>query len=140
VVLGEGSLHHELKLEAARHGVELVVRGWAHRDDALRVLARAHVLVFPSLWPEPLSRVLLEAIALGTPVAAMDTGGTREILEDGLSGLLVRDAEGLGAAIARLVDDSALREHVRDGARGRAAAFSAEALVPRYEAVYRSLA
>ncbi len=139
VVLGEGSLHHELKLEAARHGIELLVRGWAHRDDALRILARATALVFPSLWPEPLSRVLLEAIALGTPVAAMGTGGTREILEDGVSGLLVGDVASLSAAIARLANDAALRERLGAGARERARAFSAQALVPRYEAVYRSL-
>ena len=77
---------------------------------------------------------------LGTPVAAMDTGGTREILEDGRSGLIVRDADGLAAAIARLVDDAALRERLKSGALARAAAFSAEALVPHYEAVYKGLA
>src|SRR4029450_6650399 len=63
--------------------------------------ARAPALVFPSLWPEPLSRVLLEALALGTPIAAMDTGGSREILEDGRSGLLVANAAGLGQAVGR---------------------------------------
>ncbi len=140
VVLGEGSLHHALKLEAARHGIELLVRGWVHRDDALRILARATVLVFPSLWPEPLSRVLLEAIALGTPIAAMDTGGTGEILQDEGSGLVVSDAAGLPSAIARLVQDQDLAARLREGARDRATAFSPAALVPRYEAVYRGVA
>jgi glycosyltransferase involved in cell wall biosynthesis len=139
VVLGEGSLAHTLKFDAASAGVELIVRGWAHRDDVLRAMARATVLVFPSLWAEPLSRVLLEALALGTPVAAMDTGGSREILEDGRSGLLVDDAAALGEAVARLARDDALRERLRDGARERSAAFAPKALVPRYEAVYRRL-
>ncbi|HET7292550.1 MAG TPA: glycosyltransferase family 4 protein [Vicinamibacteria bacterium] len=139
VVLGEGSFHHELKVQAARHGVELVVRGWAQRDDVLRILARATALVFPSLWPEPLARVLLEAIALGTPVAAMDTGGTREIIEHGRSGLVVEDARGLPEAVARLATDAALRDRLGEGARARAQAFSPEALVPRYEAVYARL-
>jgi glycosyltransferase involved in cell wall biosynthesis len=140
VVLGEGSFHHELKLEAARRGVELLVRGWAHHDDMLRILARATALVFPSLWPEPLSRVLLEAIALGTPIAAMDTGGTREILVDGESGLIVADARGLTDAVARLAADAGLRRRLGEGARARASAFSPEALVPRYTAVYARLA
>jgi glycosyltransferase involved in cell wall biosynthesis len=139
VVLGEGSLVHGLKFEAASTGVPLLLRGWAHRDDVLRAMARATALVFPSLWPEPLSRVLLEALALGTPVAAMDTGGTREILEDGKSGLLVKDVEGLGSAVARLSDDARLRERVREGATLRARAFSPEVLVPRYLDVYRRL-
>jgi len=139
VVLGEGSLAHTLKLEAARRNLPLVLRGWAHREDVLRTLARATALVFPSLWPEPLSRVLLEATALGTPVAAMDTGGTREILEHDRSGLVVGDGDGLAAAVARLAADPALRARIREGARERARAFSPEALVPRYEAVYRRL-
>ncbi len=139
VVLGEGSLAHALKFDATEKGVPLVVRGWAERDDVLRAMARATVLVFPSLWPEPLSRVLLEALALGTPVAAMDTGGTREILTDGESGLIVRDAETLAEAVARLAGDRALRERIAAGARERARAFSPEVLIPCYEAVYRRL-
>jgi glycosyltransferase involved in cell wall biosynthesis len=138
VVLGEGSLAHDVKFEAAARDVPLLMRGWAHRDDVLRALARATVLVFPSLWPEPLSRVLLEALALGTPVAAMDTGGTREILA-GDAGLVVPDAEALGDAVARLAQDAALRRRTGEAARARAAAFSPDALVPRYEAAYRRL-
>jgi glycosyltransferase involved in cell wall biosynthesis len=139
VVLGEGSLAHALKKGAASAGVELIVRGWAHREDVLRAMARATVLVFPSLWAEPLSRVLLEALALGAPLAAMDTGGTREILADGRSGLLVPDVAGLGEAVARLAGDDSLRARLAEGARARAAAFAPAALVPRYEAVYRRL-
>jgi glycosyltransferase involved in cell wall biosynthesis len=139
VVLGEGSLAHALKFDATEKGVSLVVRGWAERDDVLRAMARATALVFPSLWPEPLSRVLLEALALGTPVAAMDTGGTREILQDGESGLMVAGAEALAGAVARLCSDAALRARIVAGARERSRAFSPEMLVPRYEAVYRRL-
>jgi glycosyltransferase involved in cell wall biosynthesis len=95
--------------------------------------------VFPSLWPEPLSRVLLEGLALGTPVAAMDTGGTREILTDGESGLIVAKASALGEAVARLATDAPLRARIVAAARERARAFGPETLVPRYEAVYRRL-
>jgi glycosyltransferase involved in cell wall biosynthesis len=139
VVLGEGTLAHELKFEATARDVTLQLRGWASREDVLRALQRATALVFPSLWDEPLSRVLLEALALGTPVAAMDTGGTREILEHEKSGLVVRDEPGLAEAIARLAQDDRLRERIRDGALDRARAFSPEVLVPRYEAVYKTL-
>jgi glycogen synthase len=140
VVLGEGSLAHALKFDATAAGVPLLLRGWAEREDVLRALARATALVFPSLWPEPLSRVLLEALALGTPVAAMDTGGTREILAAGEAGLLVADAAALADAVGRLAGDAALRGRVSEAARRRAEAFSPAALIPRYEAVYRRLA
>ena len=140
VVLGEGSLSHALKFEATAAGVPLLLRGWAEREDVLRALAGATALVFPSLWPEPLSRVLLEALALGTPVAAMETGGTREILGGTDAGLLVTDVGALADAVARIASDAALRERMRDAARARAEAFSPPALIPRYEAVYRRLA
>ena len=138
VVLGEGSLAHAVRYEAAAAGIPLVNRGWAEREDVLRTLARAEALVFPALWPEPLSRVLLEALALGVPAAAMDTGGTAEILLDG-SGLLAGDVPGLGAALGRLLGDAALRRETSERARARSRAFAPEALVPRYEAVYRRL-
>jgi glycosyltransferase involved in cell wall biosynthesis len=139
VVLGEGTLARAVKMDAAEAGVPLLLRGWAEREDVLRMLARATALVFPSLWPEPLSRVLLEALALGVPIAAMETGGTAEILGPG-GGLLVRDAGGLAAALAGIVGQAGLRETLAEAARARAAAYSPEALVPRYEAVYRRLA
>ena len=140
VVLGEGSLAHALKFEATSAGVTLLLRGWAEREDVLRALGRATALVFPSLWPEPLSRVVLEALALGTPVAAMDTGGTREILGQSEAGLLVADGAALADAVSRLAGDAALRARLSEAARARAEAFSPAALVPRYEAVYRRLA
>lgn len=140
VVLGEGTLSHALKFDATSAGVPLVIRGWAEREDVLRCLARATALVFPSVWPEPLSRVLLEALALGTPVAAMATGGTRELLGTDGAGLVVEDAAALGHAVARLAGDEGLRERTREAARARATAFSPDALVPRYVAAYRRLA
>jgi glycosyltransferase involved in cell wall biosynthesis len=140
VVLGEGALAPALEQAAARAAVPLELRGWAAREDVLRALARATALVFPSLWPEPLSRVLLEAMALGTPVAAMDTGGTGEIVRDEVSGLLARGPEALAAAVGRLAGDERLRLRLAEGARAQSALFSPAALVPRYEAVYRRLA
>jgi glycosyltransferase involved in cell wall biosynthesis len=138
--MGEGSLAHAIKFEAASAGVEVHLHGWTPREDVLRALARAEALVFPSLWPEPLSRVLLEALALGTPVAAMETGGTREILREEEGGLLVADAAGLADALARLDREPGLRGRLAEAARERARAFSPEVLIPRYETVYRRLA
>lgn len=139
VVLGDGSQAQAVATDAARQGVRLMQLGWADREDVLRTLARATVLVFPSLGPESLSRVLLEALALGTPAAAMDTGGTAELVQDEKTGLLVDDARGLATAISRLAEDERLRSRLAEGARERARAFSPEALVPRYESVYARL-
>ena len=137
VVLGSGSEERGIAEQAAKHGVEIHLAGWADRDDVLRAMKRAEALVFPSTWPEPLSRVLLEALALGTPIAAMDTGGTSELIEDEVSGLLAHDVAQLGDALGRIVHDAAVRSRLKEGASSRARAFSPAALLPRYEAIYR---
>ena len=137
VVLGSGSEERVIREQSERHGIEVHLRGWADRGDVLRAMKRAEALVFPSTWPEPLSRVLLEALALGTPIAAMDTGGTPELIEDGISGLLAHDVAQLGDALGRIVHDAPARSRLKEGASSRARAFSPQALIPRYEALYR---
>src|SRR6185436_16407854 len=80
VVVGEGRLRESLQADAVANGVDLRVQGWLGREQVLGWMRHASVLVFPSHGPESLSRVLLEAAALGVPIAAMDTGGTRDIV------------------------------------------------------------
>jgi glycosyltransferase involved in cell wall biosynthesis len=63
----------------------------------------ADLVVAPAVWPEPLSRVLLEATAFGRPIVATDVGGNREIVEDGVTGVLVK--RGAPADLARGVVD-----------------------------------
>jgi len=140
VVLGSGSEEPLIRESAAKEGIELVMPGWAERADVLRAMKRATALVFPSTWPEPFSRVLLEALALGTPIAAMNTGGTAELIEDGISGLLAETVDALGASLGRIVHDSSVRDKVVEGAMERARAFSPEVLIPKYEALYRRVA
>lgn len=137
VVLGHGGAEAALRRDAEAKGVSLILPGWTERADVLRAMRRAEALVFPSTWPEPLSRVLLEALALGVPIAAMATGGTAELIEDGRSGLLATDADSLGDAVTRIVHDAPVRSSLQAGASARAAHFSPEALTPRYEALYR---
>ena len=83
----------------------------------------ADVVVVPSVWPEPLSRVLLEAMRIGRPVVATAVGGTPEAVEDGVTGLLVprQDPEALAKAVIELLLDPERRERMGAG-RGRARA------------------
>jgi glycosyltransferase involved in cell wall biosynthesis len=81
---------------------------------------------------------LLDALAFGRPVAATRAGGIPEVIIDGECGLLadVRDPEGLGAAIARLITDTALAARFADRAQTRAAEFSVERMTDRTIEVY----
>jgi glycosyltransferase involved in cell wall biosynthesis len=95
------------------------------RDALFPLYRAADVVVVPSVWPEPLSRVLLEAMRLGRPIVATAVGGTPETVEHGVTGLLVpkQDPEALAKAVAELLLDPGRRERM-----GRAAAERAERL------------
>jgi glycosyltransferase involved in cell wall biosynthesis len=110
---------------------------WPHRL-AIEALRRSLFTVAPSLWPEPFGLVALEAAAAGKPIVASDIGGLRDIVADGETGLLVPpdDRPALGAAMQRLSEDAELRQRLGAAAKERAATFSPEAIVPRFEEAY----
>jgi L-malate glycosyltransferase len=79
-----------------------------YRNDVTQILSAADLLVSASESGEGLPRVVIEAMAVNTPVVATDAGGTRELVLDGETGLLVpqRDAGALAAAITQTLQDS----------------------------------
>jgi glycosyltransferase involved in cell wall biosynthesis len=140
VVAGDGPDREALVEAAGRAHVDLRVVGWLDRDLVFQWLRHARLLVFPSGGPESLSRVLLEASALGVPIAAMDTGGTSEIVIHGETGLLSHTAADLGADVRQLSMDDALRARLGAGAARRAAGVFDEPVVfDRLERLYRDV-
>lgn len=83
----------------------LEIRPWAARDEIPSLFEQATLFAFPSIWPETLGIVGLEAMAHGVPVVASDIGGVRQWLRHGINGLLVEpnDATALAAAIRELL-------------------------------------
>jgi glycosyltransferase involved in cell wall biosynthesis len=140
IVAGDGPDRGALERAAAASGRRIEFTGWVDKDEAARLLAGASMLIFPSRGPESLSRVLLEASALGIPIAAMDTGGTRDIIDHDVTGLLSTTPEGLAADVRRLRQDAALGRRLGDAARRKMEReFDAAAVVARVEALYRDL-
>jgi glycosyltransferase involved in cell wall biosynthesis len=136
LVAGSGSLEAQLR---ARGG-NVRYLGWVDEERVLSLIMHADCLLFPSRWQEPLSRVLLDAIALGAAIVAEPTGGTEEIVVDGESGLLGRGVDELARALRRVLDDPSLTQRLREGAQRRAeAVFSEGVVLPRVETLYRSV-
>ena len=114
------------------------IRFIGYRRDIPRVMRGLDVLVLAS-DAEGCGRVLFEAMAVGTPVVATNTGGTPEIVRDGLEGLLVppRDPVALARAIGALARDAALRARLGTAGAARVAAkFTIERYVTEMLAVY----
>jgi glycosyltransferase involved in cell wall biosynthesis len=104
----------------------------------IEALRRSLFSVAPSLLPESFGIVALEAAAAGKPAIVSDLGGLSDIVIDGETGFLVApgDREALRAALARLCAEPELRGRMGTAARRRAVRFSADAIVPEFEAAY----
>jgi glycosyltransferase involved in cell wall biosynthesis len=104
----------------------------------IEALRRSLFSVAPSLLPESFGIVALEAAAAGKPAIVSDIGGLSDIVRDGETGFLVApgDRPGLREALRRLCEDAELRERMGAAARECAATFSADTIVPEFEAAY----
>jgi len=141
IVVGDGPDRRAMEAAAKQSGRRVEFMGWQDRDEATRVLAGSSLLVFPSRGPESLSRVLIEASALGVPIAAMDTGGTRDIIEADVTGLLSNTPEGLSDDVRRLRRDESLRRSLGAEARRKVEReFDTNVVVARIEGLYKDLA
>ena len=103
-----------------------------------RYHAAADVFASPAVGQESFGIVLVEAMAAGVPVVATDIPGYREVVRDGVDGLLVpaNDATALASAIRRVLSEPALASALASAGRTRAETYSWDAVVPRLEAVY----
>jgi glycosyltransferase involved in cell wall biosynthesis len=104
-------------------------------EAKLELLGRGAAFVFPIRWEEPFGLVMIEALACGMPVVATPRGAATEIVEDGVTGFLRDNPDGLVAALDELDRISPADCRARVERR-----FSAEAMVNRYEELFVALA
>ena len=117
-IAGEGPERAALESKAASLGIAERVRWLGHRDDVPSLLAAADLFVLPSL-NEGLPLATMEAMLASVPVVATDAGGTREIVRDGVTGLLVppADARALADAVGALLRDRTLASRLAAAGR-----------------------
>lgn len=136
VIVGDGPDRAPLEWHSAALGLGDRVRflGSRPRDDVLRMLSAVDVAVLSSRW-ENFPHLVVEALAVGTPVIATAVGGVPEVIRDGENGLLVPagDAEALAVAIRRLLEEDGLRDRLAAAAAPSVAALAPDALLGRIE-------
>jgi glycosyltransferase involved in cell wall biosynthesis len=139
---GEGWRVDDLRKRLEDAGLADRVRTLGLVPDGAAVAEAADIVVIPSTWPEPFGLVALEAMRAGRVVVAAAHGGIPEIVEDGVSGVLVppRDPAGLAAAIGGLLDDPARMASLGAAAQARVRTeFSVERMVDQVERIYLEL-
>jgi glycosyltransferase involved in cell wall biosynthesis len=142
IILGEGELRDQLERQIKQHHLEKHVLLPGFRSDVVGCMKSFDVFVMSSVT-EGLGTALLDAMACSRPVVATRTGGIPEIVEDGVTGVLVppRDHVALAAAIVRALNDPALRARLGAAGRARVAArFTVERMVEATARVYERVA
>jgi glycosyltransferase involved in cell wall biosynthesis len=115
-------------------GTRIVYHGEADHAAKVRLYGGARALLYPIQAREPFGLVLAEAMACGTPVAALDRGAVREVVDEGLTGAVFDDLDQMALGLPRVM--ALDRRRVRDRAVAR---FGVDRMVREYEAVYRRL-
>jgi glycosyltransferase involved in cell wall biosynthesis len=138
VVAGEGPERAPLERLRADLGLDGRVHLLGHIPEPARLVADADLFVMSSR-EEGLGTAVLDAMALGIPVASTTAGGLPEMLEDG-AGVLAppRDPDALAHAVARLLDEPGLARSVSQKALATVARFTAERMAEAVGSVYRS--
>ncbi|MDP2706843.1 MAG: glycosyltransferase, partial [Burkholderiales bacterium] len=113
-------------------GIEFI--GEINERQKTEFLGEALALLFPIDWPEPFGITMIEAMACGTPVLAFRRGSVLEIVDDGVTGIVVDGMEDAAAAIPRVLGLD--RRGVRRRFEER---FSATRMAKDYAKLYRSL-
>lgn len=122
------------KIESVLDDAHVEYVGEAGEAEKQELLANACALLFPIDWPEPFGLVLIEAMACGTPVIAYRRGSVPEIVEQGVTGLIVDDVDGAATAVAEVgrIDRSLCRAYFEER-------FSAARMAEDYLRIYERL-
>jgi glycosyltransferase involved in cell wall biosynthesis len=118
---------------AAHANVEFI--GEIGESEKAEFLGNATALLFPIDWPEPFGIVMIEAMACGTPVIAFRCGSVPEVVDDGVTGMIVDSVEKAVDAVGQIAafDRAVVRARFEDR-------FTVERMAEDYLAIYRQLA
>ena len=142
-LFGEDALVGQLKQLAATLGVAPQIEFMGFRKDVPEIISASTLVVHASTVPEPFGQVIVQAMAAGKPVVATRGGGVLEIVEDGITGLLVamKDVDAMAQAICEILADPVRAKQMGEAGRARfLERFTIEKTVEAVEKVYASMA
>jgi len=138
---GGGPMERELHSLAAQLGIadRVIFCGWIPHEQIADYYAAADVFVFPSTG-DAMGMVLVEAMSLGVPCVAVDKFGPRELVIDGVTGLLVPFSEqAFAGAVGHLLDNPPLCRRMGQAARQRARDFAPDVVADKLCGVYQEV-
>jgi len=121
LIVGDGILRPDIEAKIRESGLIGSVIMAGHRDDVPEILASLDISLHTSIW-EGAPRAVVEAMLMGKPIVATRVGGIPELIEDGVTGILIpsNDKERLLKAVTTLINDRALAGKIGESARRNA--------------------
>ena len=140
VMVGDGPDRDEAEREASALGVAGDIRFLGRLDTVADILRGTDLFILPS-QTESFGLAALEAMACGAVVVASRAGGLPEVITDGVDGILEAPGavEAMGRRAIELLRDPARQATMREAGIAKARTFSAERVVPMYEALYQEV-
>ena len=139
-IMGDGNDRERLEgiVRELRLGNSVRFLGRISREETRPYYQKAHLFVLPSL-NEGMSNAMLEALSSGLPIVTTDTGGARELVEEGVNGFMVKmkDVDDLAEKSERLMSDEALRIRFGQASRKRAEALGWKNVATSYYHLYQ---
>jgi glycosyltransferase involved in cell wall biosynthesis len=137
-ILGQGELEDRISQQIEKRGLTTAVALLGFHANPWKFIARGDVFALTSRY-EGFGNVLIEAMASGVPVVATASPGTRDIITNGVDGLLVEahTANAVADALYRVLSDRSYLSRLRGGAATSAEKFGLPTAVARYDAVLR---
>jgi glycosyltransferase involved in cell wall biosynthesis len=143
IIAGEGPERDVLEARSRELGLAERVRflGARPRREVMELFHAADATILSSSW-ENFPHTVVEALAVGTPVLAMEAGGVAEVVRDEVNGLLVPagDTTALARAIRRFFSDAELRERLRAAAAASVSRFAADGILAELESTLEGVA
>ncbi len=123
--------YYREKVEPLVDGEQIQYLGEVSHEDKVKLLGEATVTLFPITWREPFGLVMIESMAAGTPVIAMNLGSVPEVIADGKTGFVCDSVEQMIEMVlkATKLDRQTCREYVVNR-------FSVESMTDEYEKAY----
>lgn len=143
-IIGDGGERNILEALAHTLGIadKVTFCGWVKSGSPIQQeYEGASVLVIPSVWPENLPTVCIEAFSIGRPVIGSDTGGIPELIQDGINGYVfpVADADALSSALIEMLSDRDKLLRMGNAASESAQRFNLQRFAEQIESTYKEV-